>query len=82
MPVVTEIRKLSELQQKICLQCAVIWEPKAGYPTEPLCRLAILENHLGRIPTVEDTQVDGLDVSRIPVGCGNKYQATNTRAMR
>ncbi len=57
---------------KPCMQCPARGETLAAVII-PICKIARLENQLGKIPTYEEISANNIQIDTPPEGCPNGY---------
>ena len=67
---------------EVCYQCEAHGQTYVGTVPIPLCKLARLEDDLGKVPTYGQASQEGIDATSIPQECPNGYLGSTSREIR
>ena len=65
-----------------CIDCSASGRDYRGMIPFPICKVARLENDLGKKPTYGQAEMYKVNTSSIPEGCPNGYLNPSLREMR
>jgi len=80
--VIVYLDNLNEEQRRVCEGCLASGQTYMGSVPMEVCKLAELENTLGKIPTYGEATRHGVNAGSIPEGCPNGYISLPSREIR
>ena len=69
-------------KRRSCNDCSAAGTRYLGEIPFPLCKLAQLENNMGKKPNYGETAKVGIDTNKIPKDCPNGYVSPLSREIR